>query len=119
MAKKAKKGKDSPEVKVHKLEIEKLELKEKLKAEKSENTVLLAILAMVFLLAGWLDLDRFLINPNLRFDTTTTADSHRFSWFLKALYEATARCATSLLQILCSRDRHIKSHPLRASAIVL
>lgn len=47
-----KKKKDSPEIKVHKLEIEKLELKEKLKAEKTEKTGIALALTMVLFLAA-------------------------------------------------------------------
>ncbi len=49
-ADKAKKPQDSPEVKVHKLEIEKLELEEKLKKEKSEKTAMtVSLVVMLFL----------------------------------------------------------------------
>lgn len=44
-----KKKKESPQIKVHKLEIEKLKLEEKLKKSQSENAAILITLAMGFL----------------------------------------------------------------------
>ena len=44
------KKKDNPAIKVHKLEIEKLELQEKLKKSQSENAAFLVTLMMVLLL---------------------------------------------------------------------
>ena len=49
--KKAKKVKDSPEVKVHKLEIEKLELQDKLKKEKSEKSALIVSIVLLLFFA--------------------------------------------------------------------
>jgi hypothetical protein len=50
-SKKKEKPKDSPEVKVHKLEIEKLELEKKLKKAQSEKTAL-TVTVVLFLMFG-------------------------------------------------------------------
>lgn len=47
MGKKKDKIKESAEIKVHKLEIEKLELKDKLKKEKSEKAGLIVCLSII------------------------------------------------------------------------
>ncbi len=51
MGKKAKKVKDSAEVKVHKLEIEKLELQDKLKKAKSEQSAMIVTLILLLFFA--------------------------------------------------------------------
>ena len=50
-SKKSEKPKDKPEVKVHKLEIEKLELQAKLKKAQSEKTAL-TVTVVIFLMVG-------------------------------------------------------------------
>ncbi len=52
MGKNKTKNKESAEIKVHKLEIEKLEMNEKLKKNKSENTALLISLTLVLFLGA-------------------------------------------------------------------